>query len=147
MIDLKAWLDATAEAAKNGGHTWPQYAACEAALESNYGQSLLAREDNNLFGTKQHVHPIYGTHNLPTKEFLDGKWIQVQAPWIKYPNLAACFDDRMTTLGKLRNMYPHYNAALIATDGETFVREVSKTWSTDPYRAQKVLGIYQRFYA
>src|SRR5712664_1441982 len=106
-MDQKTWLDTTVDAAKNGGHTWPQYAACEAALESGFGQSLLAREDNNLFGTKQHVHPIYGTHNLPTKEFLDGKWVQVLAPWIKYPTLAACFDDRMTTLGKLRNMYPH----------------------------------------
>ena len=60
----KAWLIATAEAAKTGGHIFPEMAACEAGLESGhpdpqtgytmYGQSELAREGNNLFGTKQH---------------------------------------------------------------------------------------------
>lgn len=144
----KAWLEATAEAAQNGGHTWPEYAACESALESGFGQSLLARQDNNLFGTKQHAHPIYGTHNIPTKEFLDSngdgtkEWVVVNAAWVSYPNFSACFDDRMATLARLRRAYPHYDAALTATDGETFVREASKSWSTDPARADKVLEIH-----
>jgi flagellum-specific peptidoglycan hydrolase FlgJ len=151
----KTWLDATAAAAKDGGHTWPEYAACEAALESGFGQSLLARADHNLFGTKQHTHPIYGTHNIPTREFLDPdgpgpedkQWVMVNAAWITYPNFAACFDDRMTTLGRLRRMYPHYDAALRATDGQTFVHEVSQTWSTDPERASKVLDIHNEYFA
>lgn len=142
----KQWVIQTAVSAKAGGHTWPEYAACEAALESGFGTSLLARQDNNLFGTKQHQHPIYGTHNLPTREFVNGGWIETTAAWIVFPSLSACFDDRMTTLGRLRNAYPHYNQALTATDGETFVREVSKTWSTDPNRGQKVIDIYKSVY-
>jgi len=122
-------------------------AACEAALESSWGNSQLARDGNNLFGTKQHIHPVCGTLTLPTKEFLDGKWIACSAEWVSYPDWAACFADRMATLERLSNKYPHYKAAIDAADPETFVREVSKSWSTDPARADKVLSIYHDYLA
>ena len=50
-------------AAAQARHVFPEMAACEAALESGFGKSGLAREDNNLFGMKQHPHPVYGTHS------------------------------------------------------------------------------------
>jgi len=124
---------------------FPEYAACEAALESNYGQSLLATEDCNLFGMKQHRHAVYGTHNLPTREYINGEWISTTAPFVSYPDWGACFADRMATLTRLASVYPHYSAAIHATDGETFIREVSQTWSTDPARADKVLAIYNEY--
>jgi len=142
----KAFLNVAAEGAEEAGHPWPEYAACEAALESNYGQSSLARNDNNLFGCKQHSHPLYGTVYLPTREFLSGSWITVEAEFVQYPSYAACFKDRMDTLRKLAPRYPHYKAALAANNGEEFVREVSQTWSTDPARADKVLAIYKEMY-
>ncbi len=135
---------ASAEATK-AKHPFPQMAACEAALESGFGGSLLARRDNNLFGTKQHAHPTYGTVTLPTKEFLDGGWKAVTSQWVEYPDLAACFADRVATLQRLSNVYPHYAAALNAADPDTYISEVSKTWSTDPLRAQKVQSIYREF--
>jgi flagellum-specific peptidoglycan hydrolase FlgJ len=147
---------AAAEAAK-ANHPFPEMAAAEAALESNYGLSELAREGNNLFGCKQHQHPVFGTLNLPTHEFIRGAWIPAVAAWVKYPDLAACFADRLATLQRLATVrlqsgakagsleFPHYAAALIAGDAETFVRCVSETWSTDPNRAAKVISIYQEF--
>lgn len=137
---------ATAEAIKVN-HPHPQMAACEAALESSWGNSVLAREDNNLFGMKQHAHPVYFTVNLPTNEFLDGKWQRVTASWIKYPDWGACFADRLATLQRLSNVYPHYKAAIETQDPETFIREVSATWSTDPKRADEVLSIYREYTA
>lgn len=136
------FLQKTAIAAEQAEHVWPDYAACEAGLESRFGTSALAIQDNNLFGMKQHSHPVYGTHVLPTKEFLDGEWTVVDANWIHYPSLRACFQDRMATLLRLASVYEHYAAALAAKDGVAFVTEVSKTWSTDPFRAQKVIAIY-----
>lgn len=137
-------------AASAGGCPWPEFAACEAALESGFGTSTLAREDNNLFGMKQHKHPLYGTASLPTEEAIhlssgEVKWVRVSADWVKYPSWSDCFTDRMSTLRRLASAYQHYAAALAAQDGSTFIREVSQTWSTDPNRGQKVLNIYSRW--
>jgi flagellum-specific peptidoglycan hydrolase FlgJ len=140
-----AFLSSASAAAAAGGCIWPDFAACEAALESGFGKSTLARQDNNLFGMKQHKHPVFETVSLPTEEFLQGHWVRVNADWVKYPAWSDCFADRMATLRRLSPSYEHYAAALSATDGVTFVREVSKTWSTDPNRAQKVLDIYSRW--
>jgi len=120
-------------------------AAAEAALESNWGNSQLARSGSNLFGMKQHAHEIYGTMRLPTREFEGGVWKSVDAAWIVYPDLRACFADRLATLQRLSNAYPHYKAALEAESPESYVTEVSKTWSTDPKRAEKCLSIYQEY--
>jgi flagellum-specific peptidoglycan hydrolase FlgJ len=120
-------------------------AACEAALESNWGNSVLARDGQNLFGMKQHKHPVYGTMTLPTREFLNGDWLTVNSGWVNYPDWRACFADRLITLERLSNAYPHYAGALRAPDAPTYISEVSKTWSTDPDRGKKVLSIYQEY--
>jgi flagellum-specific peptidoglycan hydrolase FlgJ len=133
----KAWL-----AAVNAHHIWPEMAACEAALESGYGRSVLAAQDNNLFGMKQHAHPIYGTVSLPTREFLSNEWVPCEANWVRYPDWQACFADRMATLHRLAPLYSHYRAALAAPDKESYINQVSLTWSTDPKRAEKVLAIF-----
>lgn len=142
----QSFVKAAAAAAQESGHVFPEYAACEAALESTYGTSPLARDDNNLFGCKQHVHALYGTVHLPTREFLNHEWVTVEAAFVRYPDWAACFADRMDTLRRLAKIYPHYAVALKAASGEEFVTEVSKTWSTDPKRAPDVLAIYREFF-
>lgn len=139
------FLDQASQQANKASHPYPQMAACEAALESAWGNSQLAKDYNNLFGMKQHAHPLYSTVNLPTHEVLDGKWIPVTAQWVNYPDWASCFADRKATLERLSNVYPHYAAALAAMDAKTYVYEVSQTWSTDPNRAQKCIDIYNDY--
>lgn len=139
------WIRTIESAATQGSHIFPLMAACEAALESGFGQSHLVREANNLFGMKEHGHPEHGILSLPTKEFLDGKWTVVDANWMKYSSLPECFLDRMHTLGRLAPKYPHYRAALTAEDEYTYVREVSQSWSTDPQRSEKVIEIYDSY--
>jgi flagellum-specific peptidoglycan hydrolase FlgJ len=142
----RQFLDRAAAEAEKAQHPFPRMAACEAALESSWGNSELAREANNLFGMKQHRHPVYLTMNLPTREFLNGQWKQIAGvDWVKYPDWSACFADRLATLNRLASVYPHYAAALRAQDPETFVTQVSQTWSTDPGRAQKVIAIFHEF--
>lgn len=147
------------EAAKKANHIFPGAAACEAALESTWFTSILARIDNNLFGMKQHVHPEYATAILPTREFEHGEWVPTTAEWVKYPDWAACMTDRMATLVRLskilkdgKQVFEHYIAALAARTPQEYILEVSKGWSTDPGpppelvpglgRANKVLAIY-----
>lgn len=134
-------------AARMVAHPFPDMVACEAALESRYGESVLAQQGNNLFGMKTHQHPEYGTINLPTREFLGGEWERVNAGFERYPTLDDCFADRLKTLRRLSPVYPHYKAALTATTPEEFVTEVSKSWSTDPNRAANVIAIYRSYVA
>jgi len=141
----KQWLDATADAAFAAGHIYPTMASCEAAEESNYGQSRLAKEDFNLFGLKSRKHPTYGVASFPTREFLGGAWQTVEAQFVKYSSIQACFEDRMATLKRLAPNYPHYAEALAATDPFDYVRAVSKTWSTDLERASKCIAIYEEW--
>src|SRR6266567_1504137 len=140
--DQKKFIRDAYAAALRSGHIFPGMAACEAALESGYGRSQLAVQDKNLFGMKQHRHAVYGTHVLPTKEFENGEWITADARWVSYPDWASCFSDRMATLLRLASTFPHYAAALGASSAVTYINEVSRTWSTDPRRAAKVLAIY-----
>ena len=68
--------------------------------------------------------------------------IHITAAFVKYPDWASCFADRMATLQRLASVYPHYKHALDAGSATTYIHEVSQTWSTDPERAEKVLAIY-----
>lgn len=139
------FLQSAFAAAQASDHLWPAYAACETVLESTWGTSQLATQARNLFGQKQ-SHPQVpgtGTLMLPTREFLHGAWITVQANWASFPTLSACFSARMELLRTLSTEYPNYAAALAAMTGEDFITCVSRTWSTDPERAAKVLEIYQ----
>ena len=143
----REFLDCASAEAIRAQHPFPQMAACEAALESNWGNSELAKGAFNLFGMKQHTHAVYGTMNLPTKEYENGEWISTVAHWVKYPDWATCFADRMATLSRLSSVLPHYAAALAAQDAQTYITEVSKSWSTDPQRATKIWAIYQEYLA
>lgn len=128
-------------AAMDAACLFPQAQACEAMTETTWLTSLLGVKFNNLFGMKQHTHPVFGTVNLPTREFLHGGWVTVSADFVKYPTLADCFADRQATLVALAPKYPHYAAALNASTPEEFLTEVSKTWSTDPQRAATCIAI------
>jgi flagellum-specific peptidoglycan hydrolase FlgJ len=140
------FLRQASAAARAAGHIFPDYAACEAALESTWGQSRLAREANNLFGQKQSAepHPDIASIDMPTQEFLHGQWVTVTAHWTRFADQAACFGARMALLRRLEHSYPAYARALAAATGEVFIEEVSRAWSTDPQRAAKVLAIHRQ---
>lgn len=129
--------------AQLAGHIWPEYAACEAALESAWGNSTLYRMANNVFGEKQHAQPIYDTLDLPTEEYVNGQWASEMAHWVKFPTLKEAFVSRMDTLRRLASSRPGYADALVAKNGEDYVLSVSRDWSTDPLRGQKVISIHR----
>ena len=143
--DQLEFLDRASAAAEKATCAFPKMVACEAALESGWGKSQLAAKYNNLFGMKAHVHNVYGKVSLPTREYQNGEWITISQDFESYPDWDTCFFDRLNTLVRLQGAYPHYKAALDATDAETYIREVSQTWSTDPARADKILAIYNDY--
>jgi flagellum-specific peptidoglycan hydrolase FlgJ len=129
-------------AAQTSEHIFPDAAACEACLETGWLTSTLGNEYNNLFGQKQSVEPIYLTVNLPTQEVQGGHTFNVTAAFVWFPTKAVAFTERMNLLARLQDTYPEYKAALHAQNADDYVRAVSKRWSTDPDRAEKVLEIY-----
>ena len=141
------FLKKAAAAARAAGHIFPEYAACEAALESAWGSSTLAVKANNLFGQKQSHPPRGASLALPTREFLGGAWITVSAQWLMFDGWQSCFAERMAVLRRLQSAYPHYGAALLAQTGEDFIENVSKSWSTDPARATKVMSVFRKHFA
>lgn len=128
-------------AAMDAACLFPQAQACEAMVESSWLTSELGVKYRNLFGVKQHAHPLYGTVNLPTREFLHGGWVIQDDDFVVYPSLAACFEDRAKTLQRLAPNYPHYAAALRAATPEDFLTQVSLTWSTGPTRGKTCIEI------
>ena len=136
-------LTKAVQAAAAAGPSFATMAACEAALESGWVHSELAVADNNLFGCKQHAHPVYGTVHIPTREFIGQRWVTEDAAWVEYPDWPSCFADRMQTLRTLSTTYPHYGVALVCDTPEEYVTEVSRSWSTDPDRATKCIEIFR----
>jgi flagellum-specific peptidoglycan hydrolase FlgJ len=138
------FLIRAATTAHLANHPWPEYAACEAALESSWGRSTLALRANNLFGQKQSHPPVgSGTLRLPTREFIRGQWVDQIADWVVFPDWTASFDARMALLRRMAPRIPAYAAALNAACGEEFIEQVSLGWSTGPMRASQVLAIYR----
>ena len=62
--------------------------------------------------------------------------------WLRH-----CFADRLATLQRLAVSpdFVRYKMALNATTPEAFIDNVSRKWSTDPRRGEKVLDIYKAF--
>ncbi len=132
----RAWA-----AALDAGHIFPEFAACEAALESGWGESRLAKQYNNLFGQKQGqvIALPYPSIVLETGECLpDGTPYKDRAAFLWFPDWTTACRERMALLRRL----PRYQPALAAIDGREFVELVSPAWATDPQRAAKVLQIY-----
>lgn len=126
--------------AKAADHIWPEYACCEAALESAWGESKLCRLCNNLFGQKSgFTTQNYPTVEIPTQEWQDGQMITVPAIWPAFPDWRTSFSERMNLLRNSNRYIP----ALMAKSGEDFIRQVSSIWATDPERGNKVLSIYR----
>lgn len=131
-------------AAIEGGHIWPEFAICEAAEESAWGESELARRANNLFGQKRgRCDGNYPMLALPTKEWDGTAFVPCTCDWPVFPDWPTAFRERMATLRALAPEIPAYAAALKSVTGPGFVTRVSKAWSTDPKRAANVLAIYE----
>lgn len=114
-------------AARSAGHVWPEYAACEVAIESGWGKSKLAREANNLFGQKAPaiLQPGMRTIAMETTEILHGESETVLAHWLLFASPEDCFKARMALLNRLP---AYYYDAMHAPNGEIYVREVSGAW-------------------
>ena len=116
----------------------PGVTVAQAALESGWGNSGLARAANNYFGIK--ARPRGDTVELPTVEYVDGAPVRSTAKFAKYASMAECFADRDHMIAAL----PAYQEARAAAqDPEAFIRAFARHWATDPSYAEKLLEVYR----
>lgn len=117
----------------------------QAVLESDWGQSELAATYHNLFGIK-----AYGEAekiNLGTREFVDGKWTEIQADFRVYPNWEASMDDHALLFVNGVDWNPDlYQGVIQATTYQEAAQALQEAgYATDPDYHQKIVGVIESY--
>lgn len=121
-------------------------AVAQAALESNWGQSQLAKEANNFHGVKRGSSWSGDVLELPTQEWSEARqtFYTTIAKWRKYRDWQHAFADYGDLI---QRVYPH--AAAAAEDALKFLVELTARdypkWATDPRYTEKVWGIVEQY--
>lgn len=114
------------------------FTLAQAALESAWGESQLARIACNLFGVKADPSWKGPTYNLGTREYLDGKSVMVPASWRKYANWADCLEDHAQFFIKNRRYAPCFKQ----TTGEGWAQAVADAgYATDPNYTKALVAV------
>lgn len=117
------------------------FTVAQAALESGWGESQLAREARNLFGIKADKGWQGEVWTRNTREYLRGAWVMVPARWRKYADWQGSMDDHAAFLRGNRR----YKLCFAHQDGEAFARAVAAAgYATDPDYADKLVAVMRR---
>jgi len=121
----------------------PRHLIAQAALETNWGQSLpqdaSGRSSNNLFGMKASADWSGGTVTNGTQEFQNGATTNTTAQFKAYATPTQSFQDYVALL---RNS-PRYSAALnTGSDVHAFAAGLQRGgYATDPEYANKIAAV------
>ena len=115
--------------------------AAQALLESNHGESKLAEyPNNNLFGIKGSYNGSYVT--MKTKEYVNGKYIVVDAAFKKYPDWLSSIKDHSAMFNRLSR----YSNLRGERDYKTACRNVQKDgYATSPVYADSLIRVIESY--
>lgn len=118
------------------------FTIAQAALESAWGSSELAKQAFNLFGVKADKGWTGNVLIMPTREFIKGKWVVVNASWRKYAGWLGAINDH----AKFFAVNPRYRLAMTGQrTGEDFARQIALAgYATDPKYADKVISVIRQ---
>ena len=113
----------------------------QAIDESGWGQSELATADHNLFGIKG-AGPA-GTDMRPTREYENGAWVSLDAPFRVYRNIAESIDDhgRLLATGAA---YQHAMASRHLPDA--FATALTGVYATDPDYGASLIALMRLYH-
>src|SRR5512138_400251 len=132
-------LATTAAAASSRASGLPAgVTVAQAALESAWGTSQLARAAHNYFGIKAHRGLPWIA--LPTLEYRHGRAVWTEARFTRYASMEACFADRDRIILRVAC---YAAARACAADPAAFVCALARHWATDPQYADKLLKVYR----
>ena len=109
----------------------------QAILESGWGASKLATQANNLFGIKGTGN--CGSVTMPTKEYIGGKYVTVNAAFKKY----CSFEDSIVDHGNFFLDNSRYQKAMKNSENaDEFARQIQDAgYATDPGYASSLIKL------
>ena len=125
-------------AAKAAQKTWKIPASisiAQYALESGWG-AHMPPGSNNPFGIK--ALPGQPSVTVPTREFVHGRYITIQAPFRAFASLAEAFDLHAKLLAQGR---PYAAARMTLPDPEKFANALTGVYATDPHYGTSLIAI------
>ncbi|WP_223850009.1 glycoside hydrolase family 73 protein [Schleiferilactobacillus harbinensis] len=120
---------------------FPSITIAQAILESDWGESSLSAEYNNLFGVKG-TNPA-NTKEMTTQEYVNGEWQTIKARFRVYASYAQSITDhaQLFTRGTTWNAQ-QYQRVLAAQDYKTQAKALQADgYATDPDYASKLIEI------
>ena len=118
---------------------FPSVIIAQAALESNWGKSVLAAKYKNYFGIKVGKSGWTGKSvNMSTGEYQNGESLTVRSNFRVYSTVVESILDR----NRLITGLDRYKAALSASTPEEQIKAIKAGgYATDPNYVQKVISI------
>ena len=126
--------DGVLAAAKAAGSKYPEVVAAQWALESGWGKHTSGT--HNYFGLKG------SGSNVNTQEFLNGKWVTIQAGFIDFPDLYTCVCYLVERWYKDFGRFKGVNRAKSADECARLL--VTEGYATDPDYATKLIAILNK---
>lgn len=126
----------------------PSLTIAQACLESGFGQSKLAKEGNNLFGIKGSYKGESIT--ISTKEYINDKWITIDAEFAKYPDQATSVEEHGAFFSSTNWRKENYKHVFGETDYKQAVKSILKpvaeaSYATDPSYSDKIISIIEQY--
>lgn len=135
---------AAEEASTRGALFNKQVLFAQAALESDWGNTELAKDGNNLFAIKAGETWPGDTIRLPGREWnRQNGWHQEETVWRKYSSWTECVFDYAVIISSL----PWYQDALRSLNNpDLFIKAIlpqgiEPGWATDPWYYEKIREI------
>lgn len=126
----------------NMGGLFPSVAIAQAAVESGWGTTLLARKYNNFFGIKALGGWTGKSVNLSTGEILDGQKVTIKSNFRVYDSMRASLADR----NKFLNSYSRYKSVVTATTPEAQIKALgSSGYATATSYTNAIMSIYKQY--
>jgi flagellum-specific peptidoglycan hydrolase FlgJ len=112
----------------------------QAIDESGWGQSLLATQDNNLFGIKG-TGPA-GSVLRATEEYVNGQPVTISAPFRVYSSLAQSIADHSLLLATGSS---YKQAMADRGSADTFANDLTGVYATDPNYGASLITLMQQY--
>lgn len=143
----RAFIEQLAPTAQELEHTYgilPSVILAQAALESNYGHSELARQYYNLFGVKTEASDPNGV-NFVTDEYVDGEWIEITDRFKVYSSWEESLRKHSELLYYGTSWDEHFYSDVL--EGRNYKAQAkglqSAGYATDPVYANKIIEVIE----